>query len=253
MSRPRTARTIDFALGQGWRPATNAAVLTIQVALAAVSLTCMAGCVTSNTPYQPRITSLGPVAAVMPEAALSPAAVAAPAPEPAVREAPAGWVPAKDIEKRWTAIVIHHSGTSNGCAEIFDRWHRDRQWDGVGYDFVIGNGTDSGDGEVEVTFRWREQRVGAHCKTPDNWANAEAVGICLVGNFNLEPPTELQKEALVRLVRFLQDEYGIPPARVYGHRATPGANETECPGSFFSVSSLDALVAGTRGQPTAGN
>jgi hypothetical protein len=173
-----------------------------------------------------------------------------------VRQSPPGvpvdWIPAKDIEKAWTAIVIHHSGTANGNAEIFDRWHRDRQWDGVGYDFVIGNGTDSGDGEVEVTFRWREQKVGAHCKTPDNWANAEAVGICLVGNFNLEPPTESQKEALVKLVRFLQDWYAIPPGRVYGHGATPGASETECPGAFFSVSALDAMVAATRGQSTAG-
>ena len=160
---------------------------------------------------------------------------------------PAEWVPAKGVGKRWMAIVIHHSGTGSGNAEIFDRWHRDRQWDGVGYDFVIGNGSDSGDGEVEVTFRWRQQRVGAHCKTPDNWANEEAVGICLVGNFNLVPPTELQKQALAKLVRFLQEWYGIPVTRIYGHRATPGALETECPGALFSMSELFALAGAGEG------
>jgi len=32
--------------------------------------------------------------------------------------------------------------------------HKEKtHWAGIGYDFVIGNGTDSGDGEIEVTFR----------------------------------------------------------------------------------------------------
>jgi len=73
------------------------------------------------------------------------------------------------------AIVIHHSATENGNAAIFDRMHREHNhWDGVGYDFVIGNGTNSGDGEVEVTFRWQGQIAGAHCGgTIGNWANID--------------------------------------------------------------------------------
>jgi 5-methylcytosine-specific restriction endonuclease McrA len=38
---------------------------------------------------------------------------------------------------------------------MFDRSHRDKGWDELGYHFVIGNGTSSGDGVVEVGTRWQ--------------------------------------------------------------------------------------------------
>jgi hypothetical protein len=157
---------------------------------------------------------------------------------------PSEWLPPSSVEKKWTAIVLHHSGTENGNAAIFDKWHREgNHWEGVGYDFVIGNGTDSGDGEVEVTFRWRQQRTGAHCKTPSNWANEKAVGICLVGNFNHSTPTAQQMQSLVRLIDFLQRRYGIPKNRIYGHNTTPGAQKTACPGKRFPMSQLKSTLA----------
>jgi N-acetylmuramoyl-L-alanine amidase len=157
---------------------------------------------------------------------------------------PRDWLPPSRFEKRWQAIVVHHSGTQNGNAAIFDKWHREgNDWEGVGYDFVIGNGTDSGDGQVEVTFRWREQRIGAHCGgTPGNWANEEAVGICLVGNFNHTAPTTRQMQSLVKLVRFIQKRYGIPKSRIYGHNTTPGARATDCPGKRFSMTRLKSML-----------
>jgi N-acetyl-anhydromuramyl-L-alanine amidase AmpD len=113
----------------------------------------------------------------------------------------------------------------------------------VGYDFVIGNGTNSGDGEVEVTFRWREQITGAHTGgTPGNWANRDAVGICLVGNFNDVLPTARQMRSLAKLVRFLQARYKISASRIYGHGTTPGARGTDCPGRNFRMDRLKAML-----------
>ncbi len=157
---------------------------------------------------------------------------------------PAEWTPPSYLEKRWTAIVIHHSATNYGNAAIFDKWHKENHnWNGVGYDFVIGNGTDSTNGEVEVTFRWREQQTGAHCGgTQNNWANEEAVGICLVGNFNETEPSERQMQSLVKLVRFLQKRYGINKNRIFGHKDTPGAHPTECPGSMFPMTRLKSIL-----------
>jgi len=156
---------------------------------------------------------------------------------------PRDWLPPSGVEKKWTAIVIHHSATENGSAAIFDKWHRENKyWEGVGYDFVIGNGTNSSDGAVEVTFRWRKQLTGAHCKTPNNWANEKAVGICLVGNFNRTVPTRRQMQFLVKLVRFLQNRYRIPKSRVYGHKTTPGARVTDCPGKRFSMAGLKSML-----------
>ena len=157
---------------------------------------------------------------------------------------PRDWLPPSRIEKKWTAIVIHHSATETGNAAVFDRMHREEnQWDGVGYDFVIGNGTDSSDGQVEVTFRWQQQVAGAHCGgTPDNWANIDAVGICLVGNFNHTAPTAKQMQSLAKLTRFLQKRYRIPTSRIYGHCSTPGARVTDCPGKMSPVVKLREML-----------
>jgi hypothetical protein len=213
-----------------------------------ISLASLAGCGAYYREPRPQIISAAPVEPIVPR---PPQAELPGLARPVPADVPADWVPPKDIEKKWTAIVIHHSGTANGNVEIFDRWHREKQWDGVGYDFVIGNGSDSGDGQVEVTYRWRQQKVGAHCKTPDNWANIEGIGICLVGNFNVAPPTERQREALARLVRFLEYWCDVPATRIYGHHATPGANETECPGSLFSMDMLTATpVASANPSPS---
>ena len=155
------------------------------------------------------------------------------------------WIPQVYSERAWQAIVIHHSATASGNAAIFDRWHREENhWNGVGYNFVIGNGTDSGDGQVEVTHRWQQQLVGAHCRTPKNWANEHAIGICLVGDFSQDRPTAAQMKSLVQLVRFLQQRYGIPTSAIYGHGDTPGARVTACPGHLFPWDQLRRSLLG---------
>ena len=158
---------------------------------------------------------------------------------------PTGWVPPSFIEKKWKAIVIHHSATDTGSAAIFDNYHKNGNgWQGVGYDFVIGNGNGSGNGQVQVTFRWAQQKIGAHCKTDSaNWANKDAVGICLVGNFNKTTPTYSQMSSLVKLVRFLSNRYKIPKSRIYGHNTTPRhSTKTDCPGKRFSMSKLKSML-----------
>ena len=161
------------------------------------------------------------------------------------RGMPRDWLPPARVEKRWSAIIIHHSATMKGNAAIFDAWHKQsNHWNGVGYDFVIGNGNGSGDGQVEVTFRWREQIAGAHCGgTPGNWANERGIGICLVGDFTKTRPTRQQMQSLVRLVRSLQERYDIPKSRIYGHHSTPGyPGRTECPGRHFPVAEFKSML-----------
>ncbi len=167
-----------------------------------------------------------------------------PAPPTTTENVPGGWLPPSSVEKDWSAIIIHHSATQNGNAAIFDKMHREQNgWDGIGYDFLIGNGTDSGNGEVEVTFRWQKQVAGAHCGgTPGNWANEDAIGICLVGNFDNTTPTPQQMQSLASLVRFLQKRYGIPQRRIFGHGGTPGAHVTHCPGTRFPMGRLRQML-----------
>jgi hypothetical protein len=164
-------------------------------------------------------------------------------------DVPGEWIPPARLERKWTAIVLHHSATETGNAAFFNKAHEGRcdengvRWKGIGYDFVIGNGTMSGDGQVEVTFRWRQQITGAHCKTnSSNWANRTGIGICLVGHFDNTTPSRHQMDSLVQLVQFLQQRYGIPKSRIYGHGQTPGAGPTACPGKRFPIQWLKSQL-----------
>jgi hypothetical protein len=53
---------------------------------------------------------------------------------------------------------------------------------------VIGNGTSSGDGEIEIGNRWRRQINGGHVHS--DFLNNIALGICFVGDFNRDTPTK---------------------------------------------------------------
>ena len=131
---------------------------------------------------------------------------------------------------------------------VFDKEHRAKGWDGVGYHFVIGNGTNSGDGQVEVTPRWPIQKWGAHAKTLDNRYNEFGIGICLVGNFDSTRPTARQMASLDKLVAYLMQTYHISPQNVIGHRDT---KPTECPGRYMDVAAVRQTV--TRTLAEAGN
>ncbi len=160
---------------------------------------------------------------------------------PSVTSVPPDWRPRGGISGRWRCIVIHHSASTSGGARRFDREHKDRGWDGLGYHFVIGNGTETPSGRVEVGQRWREQKHGAHCKTPDAFYNQHGIGICLVGNFELSRASGAQMDSLARLVSFLLEECGIPVQNVYTHGGVTG--KTLCPGRHFSLAELRRNLA----------
>src|SRR5207237_9561814 len=135
-------------------------------------------------------------------------APATPRPYVATPSGPSAWA-ARVPPRPWKYIVIHHSASPTGSMAVFDKEHRAKGWDGVGYHFVIGNGTDSGDGQIEVTPRWPIQKWGAHAKTIDNRFNEYGIGICLVGNFDVERPTPAQIKNVTRLTAYLMPTYHI--------------------------------------------
>jgi len=133
--------------------------------------------------------------------------------------------------KKWKYIVIHHSATDEGSSLDFDKYHQGKGWEGIGYHFVIDNGTkEKQDGQIEVSPRWIKQENGSHCRV--NNMNEKAIGICLVGNFNKEYVSSKQLDALVYLVNTLRKYYKIPVKRIIGHKQVSGA-KTECPGRNF--------------------
>ncbi|HEY2680777.1 MAG TPA: N-acetylmuramoyl-L-alanine amidase [Candidatus Udaeobacter sp.] len=142
--------------------------------------------------------------------------------------------------RRWQFIVVHNSGTRQGNARVFDYYHRHvrRMQNGLAYHFVIGNGTSTGDGQIEIGDRWRRQINGGHVHS--DYLNNISLGICLVGDFNRDQPTRAQLDACEELIRYLRDRCGktergtIP---VKPHRdINPPRWPTDCPGDAFPYS-----------------
>ena len=66
---------------------------------------------------------------------------------------------ARVARNRWKYTIVHNSGTRQGNARIFDYYHRHvrKMPNGLAYHFVIGNGTSSGNGQIEIGNRWVRQ------------------------------------------------------------------------------------------------
>ena len=151
---------------------------------------------------------------------------------------PSGWEPTV-ASRPWSYIVLHHSATDQGDVDAIDAEHRGRTdadgnpWLGIGYHFVIGNGHGMSDGRIEPTFRWLEQLHGAHAGSRPH--NDAGIGICLIGNFDEQPPSPLQMAAVRRLVHDLTHRYGIAPENVLKHS---DVKATACPGTHFPYEEL---------------
>lgn len=145
----------------------------------------------------------------------------------------------------WRWIVIHHSASRRGDSQEIDREHLViRGWDGIGYDFVIGNGTDMPLGRIDATFRWRLQSRGAHAGSAPEQAiyNQDGIGICLVGNFQTGPLDPFQEHRLVELcAQLIHHVPTLAVSRIIGHRDVPG-KATACPGANVDLERIRFLV-----------
>jgi N-acetylmuramoyl-L-alanine amidase len=147
---------------------------------------------------------------------------------------------ARVARNRWKYIIVHNSGTRQGNARIFDYYHRyvRRMPNGLAYHFVIGNGTSSGNGQIEIGNRWVRQLNGGHVHS--DYLNYISIGICLVGDFNRDLPTKAEYEALDELIRYLRRRVGKVDGRysiVRGHKEI-NPRPTDCPGNRFPLNWL---------------
>ena len=129
----------------------------------------------------------------------------------------------QDIE----AIVIHCSATREGVdvrASDIDKWHKERGWSMIGYNYVIDL-----DGTVEIGRPL--SMSGAHCADKGfsgKSYNLHSIGICYVGGLDKnghskDTRTDAQKLSMHKLVMELIEKY--PITDVLGHRdASPDKN-----------------------------
>jgi hypothetical protein len=157
------------------------------------------------------------------------------------------------ISKGWKYIVIHHSATDSGNGKGFHKFHTDQGYGGLSYHFVIGNGKGALDGSVYEGFRWKDQIAGTHVDINSWFFNIFGIGICLVGNFEKNKPSEKQLISLTKLVKKLMEDNNIDVNHVITHKLVPHGDmtwddqkikhvkknskfaTTLCPGKKFSI------------------
>jgi hypothetical protein len=133
-----------------------------------------------------------------------------------------------------TRITVHHSGDKDDLNADSVAWLRQvdlnhikginhpEPWACIGYHFIIDPS-----GRV---FEGRPLRYqGAHAGNPV--VNRLNIGICLMGNFDVQRVPPAQRTALLNCLDRLCLQYGINRAEVFGHKKF---KVTECPGRFLS-------------------
>ena len=114
-------------------------------------------------------------------------------------------------------LIVHHEAppviTNAPRFQVVNEYHRQKfgmksslgYWVGYQY-FIEKNG---------LLFQARaDNEEGAHTIGH----NKDSIGICLAGNFDLELPTEAQKQTLKNFLKRKMQEYNIPLQNVVPHR-----------------------------------
>lgn len=115
-------------------------------------------------------------------------------------------------------IILHHSDSDNLSIESVHKYHQDNGWAGIGYHYVVKK-----DGTI-YTGR-PDNTVGTHSKG----ANSNSIGICFEGDYEkTEVMPDTQKEAGRKLIKYLENKYGISTVKKHSD-----VSATSCPGKYF--------------------
>lgn len=124
-------------------------------------------------------------------------------------------------------IILHHSLTEDGKTVSWNairQYHLKKGWSDIGYHYgieLVGN-------HYEVLVGRLQTEIGAHCRG----MNGASLGICFVGNFDIEEPPLEQLNVGRRLIRSLMEVFGISNERVKGHCEY---SQKSCPGKKFPL------------------
>jgi hypothetical protein len=208
---------------------------------AAVAVAFAAGC----TPQTHGVKRAGFPSLVLPHDTVGPVVAEVPAPPPEtgcprilVRSdwGAARTLPNHDPMGKVSRITIHHSAMGveeeapieevKAKLRLIQASHTGyKGWADIGYHFII-------DCSGRVWEGRPLEYQGAHAG--NNEMNRGNIGICVMGNYDLQKPAAQQIDSLERLVAHLMKEYRIPLRRIYTHKEMNdlyGRGFTDCPGT----------------------
>lgn len=132
-----------------------------------------------------------------------------------VESLPHGPVPYRKRQLRQIEqIIIHHSADNGTPYSIADYHVGTKKWPGIGYHFLIDkNGVVYQSNDIDtVSYHLANQ-------------NTISLGICCIGNFEEDKPTDAQVESLIWLLACIRAVIGHKP--IFGHK---DKGSTLCPG-----------------------
>jgi len=127
-------------------------------------------------------------------------------------------------------VIIHHSLTKDGKTVSWNairKYHISLGWKTIGYHY----GIELVDDDYEILVGRMMNEFGAHC-TQQNM-NYQSLGICCIGNFDVDPVPPKQWQLCLALVRSLVDVLRLSVDNIYGHNQF--ANYKSCPGKNWSM------------------
>jgi hypothetical protein len=130
-------------------------------------------------------------------------------------------------------IVVHHTATPNNqdpiywMKAIYNNHAYSQGWGDIGYNYLIDQYGNIYEGKLGG-----DEAKGYHAGS----ANANSIGISVIGTYSYETPSYAAQDALKRLIAEKSAFYDFTPSwhsTVYGHRDFAA---TACPGNaFYSV------------------
>lgn len=145
-------------------------------------------------------------------------------------------------DRRWTSIVVVHSGSPVGSPASVEADHKAIGYEGLGFHFVVGNGTGMSEGQIHVGYRWMEQRDGAELAGM-NGSSKGIIEVCLVGDGDRRPFGEEQLYRAAQLIAALSDRLGIPDSEISLHK---DLGQTSSPGRYFPRQAFRELLDSMR-------
>ncbi len=141
-------------------------------------------------------------------------------------------------------LIIHHSATKDGRTndwKAIKNYHINiNKWNDVGYHYGIEKINDS----YTIQKGRSESIPGAHTKEQN--MNKRSLGICVVGNFDLQEPPERAFYLLVALCTQLCKKYKLSSNKIRPHNEFNKSKT--CPGLKMDMNKLREEVAKNLGE-----
>lgn len=145
------------------------------------------------------------------------------------------------LMRKINKIILHHSATQRDLdfkrsLNSFNNSHKVRLYEkykqprsGTEYPYIAYHYCIGGKGELEQTRK--HENIGYHASNIT--VNNESIGICLLGNFDEEYPSEEQYSKLREILGYLKEQY--PEATIHLHNEF---SSKTCPGVNFDLNKI---------------